>query len=607
MNIVEKYSIKAIIWGAKQWRSLRETAPKNQTRFYYNFQEQMCRAEEPNGDVYHIKFDGTTFLVGADGRGLLTQGCPYPWQVGFTAHFYHFVHRHRHRMPHIAIAAILGIVSHILLAIVDPHGLAWRIVAVVMNVTFFVCFCGVALILAIRAFGPAFIEAVEDVARKVSGKGPKALNAGDFHIGEDILVYSFQGESGFDFSERCEVARREGNRLGKFVFIVPYDSLFMQVIYPDGWVQKVTGHLVPDVEYAGDNWHKDKSPFDIKDHRRRGSAYLSEPFEDYLEFVRAVCPAFRAWAEEQKMSVHNPFDTMINLKKAAATFCLVCLSVVCLSAQDLSGQITKYLGSLSGKAAPQAEIVCYFKNDSDGQEFEIPLSGDGRASWSDIVKAGQFNNDRTGRLQAIYAGEDKVSPSAAFVSSPRTREAVSQEAQPTRPDRPFSFLDWILPLEKIESYRADIDNGIADFGQALRPRQDFLGYVGWKIALPILAVLFGLFWWLCKLSFHEMGKSHGRNTWQYRGMSYVGYGSRWGCFIIVSITALSYVINDMIYRYFAGGNMLVWLALNGFFIWLSLELAKWAVPDPPGSHNVPANGKGDKWRGGGNENYPAPQ
>lgn len=581
-------------------------------RFYYDFQSEVCRAEEPSGDVYLMRFDGATFLVGADGRGMLVQGCPYPWKVGATAYFYQLLHQHRHRLPFVALGVIMAIVLQALLLYVDPYGPGrWFFMALVpvMTALFFVVVGGMFLVAFLRTCGPALVEAGEDIVRKVSGKMPKALNAGDFHIGEDILVYSYQDESGFAFSERCEAKRREGNVLGKFVFIVPYDSLFMQVVYPDGWVQKVTGHLVPDVEYAGDNWHKDKSPLDIKGHRPKGSGYLSQPYEEFLDFVRAVCPAFRAWAEEQKMSVNpNAFDTMINLKKAAATFVFVCLSVLSVVAQDLSGQINKYLGTLSGKAAPQTEIVCYFKNDQSGEEFEIKLASDGMATWSNIVKAGRFDNNRTGRLQAIFAGEDKVVPSAAFVSSPRTREAVSEPAQaPTRPDRPFSFLDWILPLEKIGQYRADIDNGIADFGKALRPRQDFLGYVGWKIALPILAILFGLFWWLCKLSFHEMGKSNGRNTWQYRGMSYVGYGSRWGCFIIVSITALSYVINDMIYRYFAGGNMLVWLALNGLFIWLSLQLAKWAVPDPPGSHNVPANGKGGKWNGGGgNGDFPMP-
>ena len=90
-------------------------------------------------------------------------------------------------------------------------------------------------------------------------------------------------------------------------------------------------------------------------------------------------------------------------------------------------------------------------------------------------------------------------------------------------------------------------------------------------------------------------------------MAVVGYGSRWFCFAIISSVALSYVTNDMIYRYFANQNMMVWLGLNGLFLWLSLELAKWAVPDPPGSHNVSTRPQ-DNGRGrGGNDNYPVQQ
>ena len=280
----------------------------------------------------------------------------------------------------------------------------------------------------------------------------------------------------------------------------------------------------------------------------------------------------------------------------------VCLSVLSVSAQDLSGQIKSYLGSLSGKTAPQATLTFYFQDEKGGQDFQIEMNGDGKKSWMDVVASYEFDNNKPGRLQAVYAGDDKVVPSAAFVSSPRTSASVASQSDAPPASRPSSLWDWWLPLDKIEGYKKDLDNGIVEFGQQLRPRQDFLGYVGWKVALPILSVLFWFFWWLCKLSFHEIGKSHGRNTWQYRGMSVVGYGSRWMCFVLISATVLTYVMNDMVYRYFSGGNMLIWMALNGGFIWLSLELAKWAVPDPPGSHKVPAGGGGNR-NGGGRGGY----
>lgn len=577
-------------------------------RFYYNYKnEPYCRAEEPNGDVYIMRFDGTTFLV-SGGKGMLVQGCPYPWKIGITAHFFLWCHQHRHQLPFFVLGAILAIASHILLSIVYPHSPAWFAIPIIMNVTFFICACGAALIFLGKMFGPALVEVGEDLYRThISGKGPKALNAGDFHIGEDILVYSYQDESGFAFSERCEAKRREGNALGKFVFIVPYDSLFMQVVYPDGWVQKVTGHLVPDVEYAGDNWHKDKSPLDIKGHRPKGSGYLSQPYDEFLDFVRAVCPAFRAWAEEQKMTINpNAFDTMINLKRATATFVFVCLSVLSVVAQDLSGQINKYLGTLSGKAAPQTEIVCYFKNDQSGEEFEIKLASDGMATWSNIVKAGRFDNNRTGRLQAIFAGEDKVVPSAAFVSSPRTaaRQADAESAQPSQPN-PGSFWERLMPLDKMEAWKADLKNGIIETGRQIQPRQEFLGVVAWYAVLPFWIIGFALCYMTCRVGFNEIGKSHARNPWLFNTMSKYAYKARSACFILVMLLAGMYFLNEMVADYFeSGANIPAWLveiAIKGGLIYLA---AIFLVPDPPGSHKQPQGDNGR--RGGGNGDFPMP-
>lgn len=298
MSIIENFLVSHIVSNAKAIQAWREM---NKTKFYYNFKgDPYCRAEQPNGDVYVMQFDGTSYLVSGS-KLMLTQGCPYPWKVGAVAYFYMWCHTHPRQLTFIILGAILALVSYAVMCIVDPQNPSRYIIAPIMNVTLFLVVCVMFLIAFLKAAGPALLETGEDVWRRYKGQ-TKALNAGDFHIGEDILVYSFQNESGFDFEERTLAAKEKQKATGKLLFIVPYDSVYMQVIYPDGWVEKVTGHLVPDVESASDNWHKDKSPLDIKDHRRRGSGYMSETYDQYLSFVRAVCPAFRAWSEEQKMS-----------------------------------------------------------------------------------------------------------------------------------------------------------------------------------------------------------------------------------------------------------------------------------------------------------------
>jgi len=574
MNIAKKILdliARFIVFGAKGLRASRQFRQDERLRTLYNFKEKYCQVILPTGDLYHMDFDGNTRYIG-HGMDFPVSGCPYPWKIGTWAYFLLFLYDHRRHAPAIAAAMILGlyfITVHVPIAVE------------ILN-TFVAIGLGGSIIIVIGKFaGPALVEIGEDYyAAKVAPKLglQKALDSGSgiYRIGRDILVLSRPSDQDGDFESRVLSARITMEMEGCRMLVIPQRSPTLEIM-----------SVTADGEVVGDIYHRDELPFDVRGRTLKGSAYVRETDEAYAMDVRLVRAGFEAWTYRQTDNADMSVD--FDMGATARTVAFVCLSLlsVCLSAQPMSVQARTYLGSLADKAAPTLPIVFYFES------AEVKGVGDGQKTWMSLLASAGRDTDN-GRLQAIYAGDDKVIPAAsATATQPAAPAPIS--AQPI-PGQSGSMWDEFLPLTELPQLEKDLVNGIREQGRQIQPRQRFLGKVAWFIAIPIMFALFLLGWYAAKTAYHEIGKNYGRSKFLLWSMVQWGNGGRRLCFVVVVMTCGAWILNDTIYTYFntdlTPGGIIWWmikcLAKGYAGYWISTH----AVPNPPTPGRGGGNGGG---------------
>lgn len=584
---------------------------KNGVRFLYNLNNNppFVQAVTPQGDVYVMDFDGTTFLH-AHGVAVLIQGCPFPDQVGATAEFRLFMHHNRRRIPAVVTAVFLIVLIQFLLTQFVPASYAllrWVLPVIASGVSILLAVYGlvVGVILLAKFFGPATIEVIHDLApvwaggrsatapnsevvrTSSSGVAYNPYNGGLFRVGQDLLLVSVPGETGVDFEDRLLCAKRQAEKENVYLWIIPYQSAYMQVLYSEADALGITGHLPPSSDFIGKAFHRDlddDAPFSANI-VRKGAAYTYEPKADYKTYIDAVCPAIVVWSQGQKMKYQNPTVVMLNTQKAVSP-AINCILILCLSLLGLTAQAQsnmdaakEFFGKTAQDLAPIGPIAFYFET------LELDGNGDGRKTFIQVLKdCPGYKNTDNGRLQFVYTGEDQVIPEqSASVSSKRLEQAEQPAAQPSAPQtRHTGFWDRVLPLDKIPGYRKAIDSGIIDAGNEIEPRRKFLSYAFYLVVLPFMAGLFFLAQFGAKTCFREMQSGHGFDIVSYKKFARWGGWCRIACFTIIIFTAVCWIVNGMISDFFTGGYMIyVWMGLTWGKCYLTYQGCQKAIPNPP--------------------------
>lgn len=276
------------------------------------------------------------------------------------------------------------------------------------------------------------------------------------------------------------------------------------------------------------------------------------------------------------------------LKSIVSLILVLAVSASVCIAQTPSAQVRAYLGSIADQSAPKGEVTYLFK-DQTGKPTEMGRTGDGVKTWMQLLAASTFFSDTDqGILQGIYTTGTKVKPSPDYVQPKPVAKGTS--AVPIPDGAPISFWDNFLPLNELDGYKANTEQAILETGRQVIPRLDFLGYIGWRIVFPILVAFFILFYWMAKLSFNEAAQSSGRMIFMGKDYLYWGNRARYGCFVIVSAVCLVYIANGLLYDFFAGNSLWLWVAKSAGKASAGYYFAIWAVPNPPKIHNTTTGG-----------------
>lgn len=297
-----------IVFSAKRLKKARDIEMGDGATFSYNFKEQYCRAVLPDGTVYIMDFDGNTQVVIGTVQ-FAVPGCPYPWQVGAWAYFQLFLYNHRRKLPALVLAVFLAAILQYLITEFVPASqeiTRWCIpvIAMIVNIAMAAMIVAVGLMALIRACGPALVETVEDYKQAKSGQGQKALSAGLYRAGNEMILVSQEGESGPSFESRVLSAIETQKRNSKWLLVVAQGSCYIQVFIPAEDAKKMSGADL-DVAYGKENFHRDQTPFDVHGLVRKGSGYVYESSDECQDYVRQICPGFIAWVEDQKMKFLN--------------------------------------------------------------------------------------------------------------------------------------------------------------------------------------------------------------------------------------------------------------------------------------------------------------
>lgn len=448
LSILEQIRLR---FGGPQSQDAQPYASPNRgVQFLYAFGQSPCvYAYHADGTVYRMLLDGTTFLRSGESE-LLMPGCPHPQQVLWTGHFRNFVWHNRTRLPLLALVLACLVVLQIVLGNLPELGEVNRyfigIFSWVINLAL-LALALVGLVVAICFYaGNGIIRAVT----RVEEGGPAGLlGPGALSIGQDLLLCSAEGESADQWAARVDAAMQDiGNR---WLLIVPFRSPIAMVIIPASDGQALPSEGVrpgQSPQYFEEQFPRTSPPFPVVV-PAISSAYLSETFQQYQNYLSAICPPFMAWAAERKALVRSAADMA---KQYVGCLAFLLLSLACV-AQPKSKQVGDYLGHRAEMPAPAGDIAFVF------ERSELTRFGDGKKTYLELLQGARVftDADDSGRLQAIFAGEAKIEP-------------VRGEAQPTRAasvTQPVSALPIPISIDSA-GFSNSLDEGGRAVGSAFR-------------------------------------------------------------------------------------------------------------------------------------------
>lgn len=418
-----------------------------------------------------------------------------------------------------------------------------------------------------------------------------ALTAGDavrglwggFDISPDILIITdTAAETGEAVQKRMQDAINT-RQPGQWVVVITFRHPAAVIVTDDNSQSILFGRSTP--PYQGLDWPENLSI------RPQGYRYENETWEQYHAYLKTFLSNYPEWARIQKPVLStNPLQSfMATLTRRATVLLLALICTVAVQAQKKSEQVLRYLGNDRAEMfAPEAGPVKFVF-----QQAVLLRNADGAKTLPALLKDDPYftDEDNAGRLIGIRVTQHgnlvivKPEPSAGKQAPPAPPAGKGEltpagsSALPVN-DTGKGFWGNIPDAGQLESMKAEMMVGKKEFGRELLPRHEFVNWLFWNWALPVLFLIGGIAFYMAKVAADEGRLSsrgfpifgHDMNLVRERATRVVSY--------VCWITGGYVIFMDLVKTFFFADS-LWWFFLRGaLVIAATYRITRWIIPNP---------------------------
>jgi hypothetical protein len=555
---------------------MKQIGVQRNIQFSYILNDEPPRVEAVGEGImgkYVMYLNGVTFLA-IPGVTVPLQTCPFPEEVLKAQRIAGF--RQMKTPVLIAIVTVLSLVlfraivmgmdgpdAELTRAYIDMYFL-WATIAPVGVISIGVLAYCVRLL-----FNSAHI--VEHAPQST-----KMIGAGSPDVSPDILVVSDRADNGMltEFLGRSVDAKYiqrlndaiEAQGQNQLIIVLIRAQDIGHILHPDNEMTMFRRNsLVEDLP----GWRSEISP--------GKESFYGETWNEFELFVSLFASHFRAWSASAKMNTENPISNFkselhLAMKRITTTAALFALCFVSLFAQPKSVRVREYLGERYLSVPEGGKTIEFYFTDA-----VLPRVSDGKKSYKELLQSPvgfRYSDSDAGDLRGVYL--DKV------LLPKQSVRVVRNEATSAQPIKPmFGGGDSLTTAQRLDVAKGDVDKFKAEMWGIIAPLWAFIMYVFTGLALPVMACLAIILFYIAK-------SAAGESIVNLHGVPVVGRFMVWahqqsaaGLIFLIWIGMVILLISlfmNLVYRGISMWGIIGIMFPAGYF---ASKLTNWIVPNMP--------------------------